>query len=149
MDLSYEEKIEILGLSGRKKFVDALVDSLYDDYIEENKPKVVLNLLNRMLEQVGEKQVDELSKFKVVVADLKKIDGGTFVDENLDELKKVGIDPVEHLDYKLKDKRKKYILNVLKGLVNQVGYDVIKHLTKTKIEIGEYKNAYVYKLKNI
>ena len=36
----------------------------------------------------------------------------------------IGIDPVKDLDYNLRNKRKKYILNVLKGLVLQVGYTV-------------------------
>jgi hypothetical protein len=146
MDFSCKEKFEILEDSCKKKVIAGLVNTIYEEYIEETKPKVILNLLNKMLEEVGDKPITDISKFKIIVADIKKIEGEKFINDNIDVLKMVGIDPVRDLDYNLRNKRKKYILNVLKGLVSQVGYTVENFISTIYID-GEQKKVLKYMVK--
>jgi hypothetical protein len=145
MELTCKEKIEILE-NNRKKFLLDIIDSMYNNFLEDARPDIILQLLNKMLKEVDAKPVTEISKFKIIVADIKKIDGETFINDNMYLLRMIGIDPVKDLDYNLRNKRKKYILNVLKGLVLQVGYTVENFSSSAFID-GEHKKVLKYMVK--
>ena len=142
--LTYDEKLKILGLSDNKEVLAALVDTLYDNYLKVYKPQVILKLLNKMLDEMGNyENINKIEDFKILVADLKKINGEEFVNTNLSLLREIKINLDEHLDYKLREKRKKYSLNVLRGLVNTVGYDVSSYQTQIQLD-GNPKNVFKY-----
>ena len=146
-DLTYEEKLHILGLSNNKKMLVAIVDSLYDNYLEVHRPIVVLRLLNKMLDEMGNyNNIDKFEDFKILVSDLKKIDGVKFVDDNVHILRNIKVDINEQLEYDLKNKRKNYILVVLKGLINIVGYNIKSFHSKIRIDETTLKTVVKYKI---
>jgi hypothetical protein len=78
LSLSCEEKFKILE-SNKTKFIEGLIDTVYDEFIEEHKEKFILQLLNKILEEVGAKPVADVLKFKIIIGDLMKINGENFI----------------------------------------------------------------------
>ena len=147
MDPSYEEKIKQLGLEDQK-IACSVIDMLYAKHIEQDKPSIILQLLNIMLVEMKYEKVVRMEDFKVIVADLKKLDGIKFINDNLDKLQSVKIDPIEDLEYEKRDKLKTYSINVLKGLVKIAGYKVESFFSHTKIN-NKNKSVFKYKLVKI
>ena len=103
MDISYDEKLEKLGILDNKDiFPPKAIDILYKKYLEEKKPEVVLNLLNIILCQIGYQKVKKLEDFVVVVSDFKKLDSQKFLENNMDIIKKeLFLDPKKDLKFNL------------------------------------------------
>lgn len=148
MSLSYEEKLEILGLTElRADLSETAVNKLYVKHLEDTKPQCVLKLLNSMLDELGCPEVKSLEKFTILISDVKNMDGKAFVEKNWDIIKdELFLDPYEDLKFKLADKRVKYPYYILEGLAGCIGYEVVGHRTQAKTSGGEYKDVRQYKL---
>lgn len=133
MNLSYEEKVKRLGFE-EQRIAHELVDMLYMRHIEQNKPFIVLQLVNNMLTEIDYDPITQLDDFKVVIADMKKLDGTKFINNNLEKLQLAKISPVKDLKYEQRNKLKDYGLRVLKELVKLVDYKVQTFCSRVQID---------------
>jgi hypothetical protein len=144
MELTHREKFMILEISKRKNFLLAMIDLIYEEHIAEIKPTVILQLLNSMLSCAGTTSIADISHFKIIVADIKKINSLSFIDDNKELLSMIGL----HRDKDMNDKKKKNILNVLKWLVSQVGFTVETFASTIYVD-GEQEKILKYVLKKM
>ena len=148
MDLSYEEKLKLLGLTDHKSTLSSMVDALYFKFHEDRKI-VALELLNELLKDMGYDKINDFTEFRVIVTDLKKIDGVEFIDKHKDTFEKMKIDLVKDLQYNTKNKKKvNYIMTVVESIGTIFGYEFIIHRTSAIIK-GKTKTLFKCKFEKI
>lgn len=143
MELSTKEKYKKLGLDNLSKndvykiYIDKEYDKIYNNTSvrvkepknkkrldkDDNKYKVVLQYINKLLKEIGKDEIDDICMFKNIDRrELVNIDGNKIVDDSLkDILNKFTKDEI---GYYQKNSVKHYIINLLKHLLERIGYTI-------------------------
>lgn len=144
-NVSLDEKLKYINLVEFKDLLPpSAINEIYNTYMKKD---IVLSLLNKILTQLGGKQIKNISDFKISSPDLIKINGGDFIDENIESLDKIIDDPLNYFEYKQKDIKKRYIVFVVNKLVNILDYELKSYISSKKNDTKDTrKNVTKYKL---
>lgn len=148
-NISLDEKIQKLGLESCKDILaPKVVDTLYEKYKKEQLNKsnadIILNILNNdILEKLNRDRIDAISDFRITREELLQIDGEKVVKDNWDKLRGLGIRKTKDLYYARRNKTQMYILTVLRGILNFIGYEFKYHQT-TKYSHEKQKQEAVF-----
>jgi hypothetical protein len=115
---------------------------IYIESIEEKKHRIVLEILNKMLDVMGKNKIKDLIEFidikreRIIDNDIKKI-----IQDNIEYIFNNGFNKSECMLYQKHLKNQH--LSILKGIIKEIGYELIsknktKHIDKKKTMITEY-----------
>jgi hypothetical protein len=150
--VSFDDKIKQLNLREyQHKFTKEQIDIYYNVHmlteIKKHNTNIILNIINKdILEVLNNDTIADIRQFKITRDELAKIDGAKVVNDNWDDLKKIGMKKKD-LHFSRKNQIKMFSLTIIKGLLKYIGMKLtycqqIKTNKITKIK----EQTYYYKV---
>lgn len=150
--VSFDDKIKQLNLREyQHKFTKEQIDIYYNVHmlteIKKHNTSVILNIINKdILEVLNNDTITDIRQFKITRDELAKIDGAKVVNDNWDDLKKIGMKKTYHLFFNRKKQIKLYAMTVIKGLFKYIGFELKRRPKVTVDKITNIKEyTYYYK----
>jgi hypothetical protein len=135
--LTKEEKLKLVGIPEDKipYFSDVSANVVYDNFIDLKIEKInrerLLELLNLILEEIGEVLIDKVEDFELSRAKLKQFNASKFVETYIGKFNDYGMTKLDIKYYKRKEIAGYYI-TLLKLIVGFYGYKLGTKRRKVK-----------------
>ncbi len=135
-NISKDQKLKELGFDPKTCMVDDdVVNKFYYDHLNfkqtlyknstnVERSEVILELINKILEEINYEKINSLLDFKVYRREIIGVNGEKFVTDNKDLIKKGKIRTTIDLRFDRRNKIQTYILTVIDNLARLAGHEV-------------------------
>lgn len=131
MEITPEQKLSALLTTEYKDTALTLIDALYQKATSSIYNISVLALINKILSEIGYKQIDKLIEFNVVLSDLVEVDSQKLVNNNLKLFENLNIDLEKDMLFSKKKTQHRYIVRIINTVVAKVNYKLLRYRSCT------------------